>query len=521
MAAPLPWKDSEGHDIHVLRGGPASKALDESFDFDANFPTAQFPLSFVPRFRGGLVKPNNPLGVEVDSGTGSVTAKAHPDRTRPRLRNFLMTARQDVGGGNTLETVIRIHVHDSIQKIWLTPSTLTVHQGGDERRFTVLALFDDGVVGDITEWPPLTYRSSDASVSVANTGDADPLSPRPVPLGGRLTVNAPSGSSVITVELKLTASAINLSATATVFPRTDWSQGGRNARLIFVEGPMAPGLGDVDPASSSNVQSVVGGAPNVLFLAEGFRNEQKRDFNKMVLAVIKELRTKESFLPFKVLRDSVNYWSVFVPSNDDAISILGDQAINVMAFPVPLPRPPEPTATEWRIENMIHEGGLPVPVEAAAPNAAAWVASRQALYEFPASVPTISAKTLDDWNGLRSRSLLNERDTAFGLAHYDRPRASAQDQSEWRLMLDHRRTSEDSLRSFVKALTFGKDPTTSTPIEIGGTWEWETSFTPILGRTGACSASSAATTRAAAHGCRRHGRCPISPPMQARPSLPA
>jgi hypothetical protein len=79
---------------------------------------------------------------------------------------------------------------------------------------------------DITELPQLTYRSSNGNVSVADTGDAYPLSPRPVALGGGITVNTVSGSSDITVELKLTAPATNLSATGTVFPRTDWSQGG-------------------------------------------------------------------------------------------------------------------------------------------------------------------------------------------------------------------------------------------------------------------------------------------------------
>jgi hypothetical protein len=491
MVNHLQWKEGEGYDIYVLRGvddqhrAPESKALDKNFEIDPNFPLAQFPLEFVARFKGAP----NAHGVKVDTATGVVIATASP--AQPKLRNFLITARQDVGGGNTNETIIRIHVHDSIQKIWLTPSTLTVRRGSDEQRFTVLALFDDGVVGDITEWPQLTYRSSNATVvSVANTGDPDPLSSQPVALGGGFTVNTPGGNSVITVNLSLTTPPTNLSATATVFARTFWSEEGKKAKVRFVAGPIAPIPNDVEPTSVTNVQSVLSKAANVLFIAEGFRKEQKRDFDEMVTIIVKALRNKDYCFPFKLLRDSINYWSVFVESHEEAISILGDQQINVMqikveAFPIPLPRKPTPTSAQWTVENMIHEGGLPVPLEASALDPAAWVASRAKIYDIPGSAsatPKITQKVLDAWNGLKSRSLLNERNTAFGLAHYNRPRASGQDQSEWRLMLDGRRTSEASLQRFITSLTFGKDPHTSDPIEIGKNWLWDSESPQDLGQ---------------------------------------
>src|SRR5205807_1266059 len=93
------------------------------------------------------------------------------------------------------------------------------------------------------------------------------------------------------------------------------------------------------------------------------------------------------------------------------------------ASAVPLPRPPD--QSQWSIENMIHEAGLPVPSDAEVPDMAAWLASRTPLYDVPAGV-TADAKALKAWNDLRQRSLLNERDSAFGLAHNDRPRASGQ-----------------------------------------------------------------------------------------------
>jgi hypothetical protein len=461
--ADLRWKEGEGYDIHVLRDGPSSKALDGSFsNLDPGGPAPDFE----PRFRGAGT-PNN-HGVTVTTNTGEVTATAHPSPVQPKLRNFLMIARQNLAGG-PLETIIRVHVHDSVQKLWLTPSTLSVPMGATERRFTVLALFDDGVVGDISDWPQLAYRSSDASISVANTGDPDPGAPQPIVLGGGLGINDPAGTSVITVDLKLSTPPTDLSDAAMVRARPSWVEEARKSGVKFVKGPVVPVGDDIDPDSPFNILSVLKNAPNILFLAEGFRS--RREFDSMVASVVKELRTSKSHFPFNLLKDSINYWSVFVESRENVISVLGDQTLdvlNVFAFRAPLPR--KPATAQWTVHNMAHAGGLPVPAEHSAPDAAAWVASRNALYDMPAAVPTISAKELDAWNRLKSRSLLNERDTAFGLAHYDRPRASGQDQSRWRLMLDGRRTSEASLESFVSNLAFELDPTSGTSIRIGDTW---------------------------------------------------
>jgi len=182
--AHLQWKDGEGYDIHVLRGGPPSKALDQSLDLDPQFPPAQFPLTFTPHFKG---QPNA-FGLKVDTTTGEVTAAAQPNPPDAKFPNFnfLMTANQTLAG-STLDTVIRIHIHDSIKKIWLTPSSLIVHEDADDRRFTVLALFDDDTVGDITEWPQLTYAVPDpavVSVKVLNRGDL--FMGEPEVIGGRL-----------------------------------------------------------------------------------------------------------------------------------------------------------------------------------------------------------------------------------------------------------------------------------------------------------------------------------------------
>ena len=158
MILPFPWKDGEGYDIHILRGPLKSKPLLNSLEVDTSANAMK--TSFTPNFTAA----SSVLGVTVDSTTGEVTATPQPagqPNTFPSF-NFLIKAHQAVGGVATYETEIRVHVHNSIKSIWLTPSSLTPHVGSDECRFTVLARFDDDVVADITDWPAsqLSFKSS-------------------------------------------------------------------------------------------------------------------------------------------------------------------------------------------------------------------------------------------------------------------------------------------------------------------------------------------------------------------------
>jgi hypothetical protein len=475
MADLLMWKDSEGYDIHVLRGMPASKALDESLNLDAN---GVLP-SFKPHFTGAPDNPN--LGVSVNTSTGEVTAAAQNPPSRPQLPdfNFLMTARQVLVGSQS-ETMIRIHIHDSIKKIWLTPKTLTVHQDADNARLTVLALFGDDTVGDITEWPQLNYDVPSLSgmpdaarrLKVLNTGET--FKGEAEPFGGRLWARPPppgddnpNPSFDVTVTLKSSSPPIDLSATAKVFVKPSWIDLAKDAKTIveWVAGPFKFNPNDFDSEKPDCIKSVFGRA-NVLFVSDGFTSES--DFRqKVVKLTVNELRTEPDHEPFKVLSKSINYWAVFVPSTDEGISILGDNEISstrrsLVADTAPLPAPP--AQPQWAIGNMIHEAGLPLPHDAPVASEADWPASRTSLFDIPPGV-SVNKQALSDWNDLKQRTLLNERDTAFGMAHYDRPRASGQGLgSEEHLLHDPRRISVASIQDFVENLQFSGFP-------IGANWE--------------------------------------------------
>jgi hypothetical protein len=448
---PLPWKQGEGHDIHVLRGGPPSKSLLDAVEVSGGITTAG--LFFTPQFEGA---PNAHF-VEVDSLTGVVTARLHTDPSKFKLHNFIMTVSYvDTisPGGQEYQTEIRIHIHDSVEDIWLTPSVLTIHKDADESRFTVLAKFSDKIVGDITDWPDINYQSDNpAAVSVRG--------------GGVLKAEASSGSANITASLGLTSPVINkIAAPVKVNARPDWTTVAGAAEVLFVAGKIAPNKRDASSTARDSVKSVVEGATNVLFIAEGFRKEQRGDFNNLVCKVVSELRTTDHLMPFRLLKDSINYWSVFMPSEEEGITVLGEwlQGIpDAVQHQVPLPRSPASTATAWSVTDMIHEVGLPTPDEVEIPFIDDHVKHWEKLYGSKATKLRTQV-SYPGWTTLGFRMLLNERGTAFGLSLSGRSRVVKGDVQRNSVRADPRRTSEANLMKFFQGVTFGGHP-------LGDVWK--------------------------------------------------
>ncbi|WP_050024137.1 M64 family metallopeptidase [Verrucomicrobium sp. BvORR034] len=479
MADPLPWKEGGGYDVHVLRGGPASEPLDVQLELSQD-PNALAPV-FLPHFQQSAVN----HGVTVDPGNGQVTAATGAAAPFQNF-NFLMTARQVIGGVGTLETQIRVHVHGSVKKLWLTPETLNPRVGSDEMRFTVLAQFDDDTVGDITDWPQLSYTSSaPAKVKI--------LPASATVRKGTLSAVAANTDADITVSLVLSALSINLQVTGKAFALPSWADAGQAAKVAFVDGGSGTRPDETDPDGSNptSVRIVVEKRTNVLFISDGFTDAQENEFRQMVVDVIvnKELRSSEILQPFKLLEGVINYWSVFVPSREEGIGVLGDQVVQgaapaLVALDVPLPRtPPTSLSRPLTLEEMIHAGGLPVPAQPALTTPAAWFADRNVIYDLQFSPSDVDQGVLDEWNLLQPRTLLNERNTAFGLAHQERTRISAAREPSGRLVMDARRTTDASLETFLKNLKFGLNATTNVRASIGETWaDFNTSITPAEGR---------------------------------------
>lgn len=424
-------------------------------------------------------------GVTVDPGNGQVTAATGAAAPFQNF-NFIMTARQIIGGVGTLETQIRVHVHRGVKKIWLTPETLSPRLGSDEMRFTVLAQFDDDTVGDITDWPQLTYTS------------AAPTKVKVLPASatvrkGTLSAVAANTDADITVKLVLSTLSINLQATGKAFALPSWADAGKAAKVAFVDGGSGTRPDETDPDGSNptSVRIVVEKRTNVLFISDGFTDAQESDFRQKVVDVIvnNELRSSEILQPFKLLEGVINYWSVFLPSREQGVGVLGDQVVpgavpSLIAEDVPLPRPPPTLVSQpLTLVEMIHAGGLPVPSQPALTTPAAWFADRIALYDLQFAPSEVDQVALDNWNLLQPRTLLNERNTAFGVAHQERTRISSAREPSGRLVMDARRTTDASLETFLKNLKFGLNPVTNVRAAVGETWaDFNTSITPAEGR---------------------------------------
>ena len=168
-------------DLHVVRGAP-STGFGDIWDDDSPFPPSSGPpanaqLAFQPGF-----EPEGPQaadtvsghGVSVYTGTGVVTVLEPPPAGR-RLHNFLLTASiTDTTTQKTTTQAVRIHVHDSVTGVWLTPSRLTVRPSQSEftfNTFSLLARFDDDVIGDIGDWSGLQWSTDPPSAVLPATSD--------------------------------------------------------------------------------------------------------------------------------------------------------------------------------------------------------------------------------------------------------------------------------------------------------------------------------------------------------------
>ena len=452
-APPLTWKKGEGSDIHLLRKAFESKRLIDALDID---PAQTSQITFIPNILGH----NTQHGIQLDVATGVLRADAHPDPTFPEITNFLLTVTWADGSGASDQTEIRVHIHDSIKEIWLTPPTLTIHKGIDECRFTVYARFNDDCVGDITDWPQslFTYQSADESVAKALPG-------------GILQAVATSGSAPITVRLSIPSLGIDkTSRPAQALASPSWADLGKDAKVSFVAGRRKPDETKPTGPDVDSVESVVGSSRNVLFIAEGFQFDQRFDYRNIVNTITRVMRGEEAayapaFEPFGMLKNAINYWTVFVPSKDNGITSLGEYFYGtdrrlVAALFRPQSRPSD-TATEWNLFELIHETSVPIQSESTR-TVSELVADWKLIFGDHVTEDRVRETVTRNWKTI-SHAPLNERDTVFGIAGGLRPNAMVSLPEVVELDRNSRRSSVASIQEFIKNLRFGGFP-------IGPTW---------------------------------------------------
>src|ERR1051326_6449078 len=320
------WNELGAYDIHLIPGQTSPRLLDllEYFD-DRNgrwytYVSIEDQPHMSVRFSAGFLGAPSAFGGTLDPLRGDV-AVAAPLPAGPRLRSFIVTA--TVNNGTTaFSTTIRIYVHASLTRRWLTPTELSVRQGAKNMRFSVFGQFDDGVIGDITNWgqmipPPypnhIVWVHKTGSTKPIHGWSLDHVIPAPGtvtvdPVTGELTSFASGGGGTAHIVDELG----HVLASAPVYAAPAWST---PVKLQRVSGP------GFDAMTKPRIR-------NVLFLPDGFVDDvdgaDRLAFESYVRKVVTLLRTNVFTRPYDLLESHFNFFSAWVPSPQAGVAPLNE-----------------------------------------------------------------------------------------------------------------------------------------------------------------------------------------------------
>jgi hypothetical protein len=449
-------------DFHVVRGVPSPPLLQRLVLFDdavtGTIPGTTPPAHVEVGLRANF-QPEGPQaagtisghGVSIDTGTGVVTVTAPPSGGR-RLHNFLLTASAtDRNTHQAFSHVMRVHVHDSLTDAWLTPSALSLRMNRPDvaqfrdSRFSLLARFDDGVIGDIGSWAPLQWSTDPPSAVLPDVSDVQIVDAET----GGVIARRVGARAILTVEYP----PLGLSRHAEVTCTEEW---GSPRDLTWVAGR--------DHAKWREVT-------NVLFLADGFTHEEGNLFLTLVRTITRKLRTP-ALRPFDILQDNMNYWVAFVRSDEPGFSIhwevyTVEDPAGLAALPVPPARAPAAAAESWGVEELLHEVGLPVKADAARDldGADGLLAGWQRVYGPRVTRPRVE-RSWQGWRALTTRTLINDRNTAFAATLASRPRVEGASDT---LDIPWDRVHAGSINDLLAGLTYRGEPVGETWCDASGT----------------------------------------------------
>ncbi len=414
----IAWGLDADVDVHVVVGQASDNLLSarlfvrEGADFvlASTYLAAHNDtvISFRPLFKG-IQTGDVITGLGISFNTTNGVCSLSNTLPTPRKANFIVEAEaRTVATGDLIASrVIRYHVHQSIEKLWLTPDRLTVRPLGvtlptlTNYRFSVRAEFDDGTVGEITLLPGLVWS---------------PL-PHVDPGSGKLSIDIgklPGQTETITVTLPaaVQANAAARTASATMVVGEDWT-----------------------PASPIDVSIVVGGAwpgtinpevvPNVLFIGDGFGNSpaDKTRFEGYVNSLVHFLKMNPLNHPYDVLASSMNFWSAFIPSDMVGVSVRADVfSIGVgggtaFGFVPSAESVPAGHVGLWSIAQLIYVVGLPRPDQHVS---RILVSNDDIKAEWQTHLAIDPAPFVNDdliarWRLLATRTLVNDVDSPLGV----------------------------------------------------------------------------------------------------------
>ncbi|MCC6397807.1 MAG: hypothetical protein IT282_12375 [Bacteroidetes bacterium] len=446
------WSGGKDRDLHVVSGRPSPNLTLNYLAFGKSDGTVEWAsqylaangdvtLVFTPLFKTQGAQPadtHKGFGISVHTKSGVITLDAA--LPNPTKRNFIMevtaTDTSVPATPKVFTEYIRVHVHQSVTKLWLTPATLTVRPSGvprpetTEMKFLVRAQFDDGVVGDITDMSGLTWSP------IKNVNDVT----------GQLAIDAgDAAGAIIPITVKLPAALGGATATANMKIGTQWSIATPVSASIVAGGGWP---GTLEPQS----------APNVLFLGDGFAATEEARFRSYVNSLVQYLKTNPVNKPYDVLATSINFWTAFVPSPSTGVTIraevypVGTGAAMTARF-VPGPeRPPTPHAGNYTLGQLLYVVGLPIPSDDAgiAGRTNAAIKAEWTALITPDPGPKVNDALITSWRGLAKRALIDAVDSPLGVCVGDN---ISNPNSIKNITLDDRRVKRDKIDQLMRSLS--------------------------------------------------------------------
>jgi hypothetical protein len=252
-------------DIHLVLAPAAQASL--ALDILSHDPAATAPTSVRPQCGFVVAAP----AIATVSTAGVLTAKA--------VGRTFLTVTYTPASGPALTVVARVWVHAEISDWWFGANHGSVHAGEADLLLPIFAVFQGGDIGDITGHGYVALSATGAGATVAADGRV-------------------SGVSEGDVTVKGTLVGRDHTVVVTVTPAVS------TIRLI------------VEPVRFSGP---IDQRRNVLFLAEGFTDQSK--FSSLVQKVVDRLVSSGLHHPFKMLRDDINFWMAFEPSQENGITV--------------------------------------------------------------------------------------------------------------------------------------------------------------------------------------------------------
>ncbi len=366
------WNAGQNDDIHVLRG-KSSRPLDRLLVIvpDQGDPFFLRDLDAAKRTQHAITNTQcfsitfpNGHGVTLNTATGVISADVAVP-TVPYPRNFLVTGTVTAtvdGSPKDFSVSLRVHVHTSVSQVFLSPPSLTVRfetTGAFKSSvgFSVLAKFNDNVIGDITRHGDPDNATTRLTWQNQSPSLIDMVNPTDATNGSFVAkISPPAGTAAfMQVQLPNELGSLNAVNPGQILFGEDWAK----QRTIV-------------PVSGSASTTPTDDALNLLLLPDGFVAGEEDAFKAYARNCITKWRSTKSFAPYD--RMPINMFTVWIESFEKGNSVrnllryTNRSAGKVKARPMFIPQKPPAGQTPpvKKLEELIYVVGLPEPAESTA-----------------------------------------------------------------------------------------------------------------------------------------------------------